>query len=82
LRKKFFPEPRRSPPDDRPSKLKAYATSTNPTSEDEAESVPNSITKAEFLALRAAASMTATADDSDESTDYTFDDETTYHHET
>jgi hypothetical protein len=82
LRKKFFPEPRRSPPDDRPSKLKAYAASTNPTSDDDAESVPNSITKAEFLALRAAASMTATADDSDESTDYTFDDETTYHHET
>ena len=82
LRKKFFPEPRRSPQDDRPQKLKAYAATTNPTSDDDADSFPNSITKAEFLALRAAASMTTTADDSDESTDYTFDDETAHHHET
>jgi hypothetical protein len=54
--RKLFPEPRRSPQDDRPSKLKTYATSTNPTSEDEVESVPNSITEAEFFALRAARS--------------------------
>jgi hypothetical protein len=82
VRKQFFPEPRRSSQDDRPSKPKAYATSINPTSDDDGESLPNSITKAEFFALRAASSMTSTADDSDESTDYALDDDTTSHHET